>query len=144
MSDKPADPPHPNPFDVYGENPTEDLPEITIPDEMMAPEPPDRVLLLSDLLNQNSQWLNELAQSGVEMKDAHSMISAMITQEFLETILRAVAGEEAVVEAAIRVHERIAISVGAAKSQVAKAKLVQGVSPSAMMGNGNRAQRRGH
>lgn len=80
-------------------------------------------------------------KKGAALNDAHTLITSMIAQEFLESILRAVAGEAEVVAAAIRVHEQIANMVAAAKSQVTRQQLAAGVSPGAMM-NGNRAQRR--
>jgi hypothetical protein len=128
---------------VSDDSPAElaELPEITPGPEGGGPEY-DPVIALTDLIRGNSQVMNEMTQSGVELKDAHSMITTMITQEFLESILRAVAGEGAVVAAAIRVHERIAETLATAKSQVTRQQLAAGVSPSALL-NGNRAQRRG-
>jgi hypothetical protein len=126
------------------------FPDVTDPADvelpLIPPGPqagPDPVILLTDLIKGNAQTMSELSAQGAKLDDGHPLISTMIVQEFLESILRAIAGEAEVVAAGVRVHEQIANTLAMAKSQVSQAKLAApgGLSPSAMM-NGNRQQRR--
>jgi hypothetical protein len=129
-------------FDVFPD--VIDPDDVEIPTIPQAPQAgPDPVILLMDLIRGNAQTMSELSGRGAKLDDSHPLISIMIIQEMLESILRAVAGEGEVVAAGIRVHQQIANTLAAAKSQVTQAQLTAPMSPAAQM-NGNRAQRRRH
>lgn len=103
----------------------------------------DPVILLTDLISENGGLMNELSQSGVELRDAHSLVSSLIVQAFLEEILRLLGGEESVVRVGIKVHQDVGPMLANAKSQVSRAKLAApggAIDPRNM--NGNRAARR--
>lgn len=99
----------------------EDLPDLPHPGDALS-EPEDRVLLLQDLIQENGGAMNELSQQGVALNDAHSLISNMILQSFLEEILRRLAGEAAVVDVGITVHRQIGPLLAQARSQLSSAK----------------------
>jgi hypothetical protein len=98
----------------------------------------DPVIVLQELVMANGEKMNTLSRSGVELRDAHSLISNMINQAYLEAILRVLAGEGAVVEVGIHVHREIAPVLARAASQVTQARLAAPASAAPP----NREQRR--
>lgn len=104
----------------------------------------DPVIALTELVAENGKALGQLTAEGVAIADSHTLVSNMIVQGFLEEILRRIAGEEVVVQLAIRIHrDEIAPMLVKARSQVTQAKIASGAGVPAGNGiNPNRAARR--
>ena len=114
-----------------------DLPDI-LPGPDGGGEGYDPVIELHNLLTSNAEGMNRLVGEGVNLNDAHPLITTIITNALLEEVLRTVAGEETVVRTLLTAHQQIATMLAGAQSQVTRAKLAN---PGVQL-NGNRAQRR--
>jgi hypothetical protein len=125
-----------------------DLPDLSgfgVGDERAPDAVVDPVIVLTELVAENGKALGQLTAEGVAIADSHTLISSMIVQGFLEEILRRLAGEEVVVQLAIRIHrDEIAPMLVKARSQVTQAKLAPTTAMPSLNGvQPNRAQRRG-
>lgn len=87
----------------------------------------DPVLQLTKLVTENGEAMAELTKTGARIEDAHPLITGMIVQAYLEAILRAIAGEAAVIEVGVDVHEKIGTFLATTKQQAAAARLTSGV-----------------
>jgi hypothetical protein len=83
--------------------------------------------MLQRLVDMNAGAMNNLTAQGVELRDAHTLVSNVILQTFVEEILRRIGGEIAVVETGTRAHEQIRTMLAGAEQQITRAKLTGGL-----------------